>query len=351
MTARAKSRLVGISAAFSLFLIAGAGALDAAAVGVSKTKGGYIDSAVVTTQFRLRFDAAFDGNRADRAEFFYGKCFCFGVVANQDGAGSPGPAESFDFQEMEVGFEWALPQFDGRFSILAELPVRWIDVNVPANLAAPLGLPSAEITESGLGDLRLGAKFGLVAESDRAWTLQIRTYLPTGKADKGLGTDHASIEPGLLYYRELTKRLSVETELRYWIPLSGSPDPFTVVDGSRVLRVVPEGTEDPATDDDFAGEVVRFGVGAAYEFSLPSKISLAPVVELVGWRVLDGFATDPTGAPEDASDTSIANLKLGLRITDRKGRSFFAGYGLALTEDIWYDDIIRFEYRQPLAWR
>src|SRR5207248_6321693 len=38
---------------------------------------GYIDSAVPRTQFRLRYDSAYDNNRPDRAAFFYPKCGCF----------------------------------------------------------------------------------------------------------------------------------------------------------------------------------------------------------------------------------------------------------------------------------
>ena len=38
---------------------------------------GYIDDAIVQTRLRLRFDAAYDNNRPDRAEFFYAKCGCF----------------------------------------------------------------------------------------------------------------------------------------------------------------------------------------------------------------------------------------------------------------------------------
>ena len=41
---------------------------------------GYVDFAVPITQFRLRFDAAYDDNRPDRAEFFYGKCGCFAML-------------------------------------------------------------------------------------------------------------------------------------------------------------------------------------------------------------------------------------------------------------------------------
>src|SRR5262249_42377113 len=43
---------------------------------------GYIDSAVIRTRFRQRYDAAYDMNTPDRAEFFYPKCGCFGNLQN-----------------------------------------------------------------------------------------------------------------------------------------------------------------------------------------------------------------------------------------------------------------------------
>src|SRR5205085_1898326 len=58
--------------------------------------GGYIDNAIPKTMFRLRFDAAYDDNRPDRAEFFYAKCGCFRV------AGVPGRAPGPPLQETSV---------------------------------------------------------------------------------------------------------------------------------------------------------------------------------------------------------------------------------------------------------
>src|SRR5207248_1606921 len=39
----------------------------------------YIDAAIPANRFLLRFDAIYDYNRPDRAEFFYPKCGCFGT--------------------------------------------------------------------------------------------------------------------------------------------------------------------------------------------------------------------------------------------------------------------------------
>lgn len=50
-------------------------------------------------------------------------------------------------------------------------------------------------------------------------------------------------------------------------------------------------------------------------------------------------------ATSDASGTNIVNLQLGgTRVSDT-GHSLYVGYGHALTDETWYDEIVRFEYR------
>ena len=79
-------------------------------------------------------------------------------------------------------------------------------------------------------------------------------------------------------------------------------------------------------------------------------MQFAPVIELVGWHVASGFQTIEGPAPDRAvtapraDGTNIVNLKFGARITVDRG-SFYVGYGHALTDATWYDDIVRFEYR------
>ena len=80
---------------------------------------GYIDNAIPMTQVRLRFDAAYDDNRPDRAEFFYAKCGCF----KPSGVRAPGPplAEtSVDYQDLSTYVEGAL---SNRFSAFVEVNI------------------------------------------------------------------------------------------------------------------------------------------------------------------------------------------------------------------------------------
>jgi len=65
-------------------------------------------------------------------------------------------------------------------------------------------------------------------------------------------------------------------------------------------------------------------------------------VELVGWRVLGGFQTSTFS---EAEGINILNLKLGGRFEFQNRSSLYVGYGFGMTDDVWYDDLFRVEYR------
>jgi hypothetical protein len=202
--------------------------------------------------------------------------------------------------------------------------------------------------ETGFGDLNAGFKAAFINNYDRVATFQFRTYFPTGEGDRGLGTEHVSLEPALLVYQRLSDRWIAEGEFRYWIPIGGS---------------------------DYAGDVIRYGVGLTYVLVDNGRFRILPVAEVVGWTVLDGKETDPDlavpptppgpggpGSPgdplavvEDASGDTIVNGKLGVRFGFGRasepglisGSELYVGYGRALTGEVWYKDIIRIEYRMP----
>jgi hypothetical protein len=153
-------------------------------------------------------------------------------------------------------------------------------------------------------------------------TFQFRTWIPTGHAEEGLGNDHISLEPALLVYQKMDERLTLEGELRYWIPIDGT---------------------------DFAGDIVRYGVGASYLIHDDGCVQIRPVVEVVGWTVLSGGATAVSPfnvvTVEDAAGDTIVNAKVGVRATFDGNLDLYAGYGRPLTGDRWYENVLRFELR------
>ncbi len=285
-------------------------ALGGETVALSDSGVGYIDPAIVRTTFRLRFDAAYDNNRPDRAEFFYAKCGCFREAGVDPAAGGPvaptrtGLERSVDYQEIWSYLEVAA---NDRLSAFVDVPVRFLNGDLLDNTAGP-------------GDLNAGVKFALWSCQDQVVTMQLRTYIPTGDADRGLGTDHVSLEPGLLIFQRLSDRLVFEGELRDWIPIDGT---------------------------DFAGNVLRYGVGLRYDVYRRGNLRIAPVTEFVGWTVLGGKELAMAGdisTAQDADGDTILNAKVGVRTFFETG-SFYVGYGRALTGDVWYKDMFRVEYR------
>jgi hypothetical protein len=261
--------------------------------------GGYIDPAIPRTMFRLRFEAGYRDNRPDRAEFFYAKCGCL-----PGGRGPTLPETSIDYQEVYAYGEYALGD---RFSVFLEVPWRFLNPEVNDNA-------------NGFSDLMAGFKFALIADPCQFLTFQFKAYAPTGDSNDGLGTGHTSLEPGLLYYRRLGERLTLEAELRDWIPVGGT---------------------------DFAGNVLRYGVGLGYDVWRSGHRRLTPIVELVGWTVLSGKESNMNvpGSIADASGDTIVNAKVGVRYYFGERSDVYVGYGRALTGEVWYKDIIRAEYR------
>jgi hypothetical protein len=307
---------------------------------LSGSTTGYVENAFIGSQVRLRFDAGFGIDTPDRAEFFYAKCGCFRPDPDPDAPGPVGIRPSgadpvvtpliehdLDYQELQLYGEFALHP---RFSLFADVPVRSL---------SPAVIPEA----TGIGDIRAGVKLGLVASDSRALTFQFRSFFPSGDSEKGLGTAHPSLEFSLFYSDRVGERVSFGAEIGTWY----------AVDGSSASPEEPEagGGRGKPGDGHWSGSVLRWGAGAGVDLVARPGFEFAPVVELVGWQVLGGFeAVTPDGTPAklsvpSAEGTSIVNLKIGGRFTFNGHHSVYVGWGVPLTGEEWYDDIVRVEYR------
>jgi hypothetical protein len=284
---------------------------------------GYVEDATIESKVRLRFDTAFHDTAPDRAEFFYAKCGCYsGLPANDpafdpDAPGPrPGAADDVNFRQLFLEGEYAV---DPRVSIFGQIPIRWL---LPQSFIPGTG--GSFPNQTGFGDVRVGVKLGAVDSDVAAVTAKAQLYLPTGDAAKGLGTDHASVEPAVLFQQQLSNTVTLESQVGIWLPIGGAAPVPTHADGN------------------FSGTVLFYGSGPSFTVYETERVRFAPVIELVGWRVRDGNQTAAEGS--DASGINIVNLKIGARAIFGQG-SVYAGYGRALTDHTWYDDIFRFEYR------
>lgn len=262
---------------------------------------GYIDSAILANRFRFRYDASYNADQPARAEFFW-------AVNGVSGPG-PGPETSIDYQDLMPYFEC---RFAPNISVFGELPIRFLDPEIQDNTA-------------GLGDSNVGLKASLFSTPDTALTMQLRTYIASGDAARGLGNNHASLEPGLLFFHRCNDLLIFEAELKDWIPIDGT--------------------------ENVAGNVIRYGLGSTLNLLDNGTCRLGGVAEFVGWTVLDGktvVASDLGGGVintqlVDAVGDTIINFKGGARLWFNQNHSLYAGYGRALTGDVWYSDTFRIE--------
>ena len=157
-------------------------------------------------------------------------------------------ARSTTIQEYSTYVEYApLAALFG----FVEVPVRYID-------------PQANPNAVGFGDMILGFKYAFIAQPDAFYTFQFKTYVPTGAGDLGLGTNHPSLEPGILAFQRLSERFYFVGEFRDWIPVNGS------------ISVALPGKP-------FAGNVLNYGLGVFYNVVLTDNFRVAPISEFVGW--------------------------------------------------------------------
>jgi hypothetical protein len=266
---------------------------------VSDSSVGYIDSAIPGDVFRFRYDDSFNDRRPTRADFLYPR-------GGPAGPGLPDPQPSVDFQDISAYLEFAPYE---RLSVFVDMPVRFINPDVGPNHA-------------GFSDVDAGFKYAFLESEDRVATFQFRTYAPTGVSQRGLGTHHATVEPAFLLYNRLTERFAVESEMRLWAPINGT---------------------------DFAGEIVRYGIGLHYDLCKREHYTITPAAEFVGWTLLDGKETvvPPSGVAfiHDAGGETILNAKLGVFVKFGDRADIYAGYGRPLTGDRWYENTLRLQFR------
>lgn len=268
-------------------------------VSIGDSGAGYIDSAVIGTHARFRFDAAYDSNKPNRGEFIW--------EWTPPSAKGPGLAESrVDYQRFSAYVEWA-PSKD--FSVFIDAP-------------AVLSNPTINDNTAGFGDIETGFKLALCRDTNTLVTAQFKTYLPSGDEKSGMGTGHVSLEPGLLFLHRQCW-VTFEGELRHWIPIEGTPNDH--------------------------GNVTRYGLGASANLAPLGMPKVTPVVEVVGWTFLSGrtryISAEGIDTRDDSRGDTVVNLKIGSRFKLNECSDLFIGYGRALTGHRLYQDIFRLELR------
>jgi hypothetical protein len=265
---------------------------------ISDTYVSFIDSAVPRNVVGMRFEALYRNQQPMRSEYYHPKGGLPGAT------GFPFIETRIDYQELTSYAEFSPTPW---LSIFMEAPYRWLNPEINDN-------------RSGAGDMRYGLKLCTWSDENIIATILLRLYQPVA-AREALGTSHWSVEPGILAAYRVTGQLHLEGEFRWWIPLGGT---------------------------DFAGDVLRYGLGVSYG-QKQAGFWYAPVVECVGWSVMGGktmIASSPTDfIVLDAYGQTIVNGYLGLRWGYGPNLDFYAGYGRSFTGEFWQRETYRFEVR------
>ncbi|QDT14103.1 hypothetical protein [Alienimonas californiensis] len=319
-----------------------AGRSGLAAVGGGVGDPGYIDPAVVASRFRLRYSGARDGN-SDRGEFLYGAYDTPALQASLPpgtpavfiGPGNPGNVAAVPGQTVSGPTGPVRPVIDG-FDY-DEISA-YLELEVVEGVSAFVEVPWRDVSgydqfrdqgfaDDGLGDINAGVRVSLYDDCDTALTFQLMYQTNTGDPDFGLGNGTQFIVPGLLFQQSLSDDLHLFGEAQYYVDAGN-------------------GTE--FNGEDYTSDVLRFGLGAALDLVETRDTNLQLLNEFVGWTFYDGQQSEFNPATRqidvtDADGETIVNYKVGLRYLFGR-QSVYAGYGLALTDDVLYDDIVRLEY-------
>lgn len=282
----------------------------------------FVDAPRPKTQTRLRADWGLNFQFPDRSEYFWAR---EGVdQVNTSGEPVPALGKGPGFAERRIHyrqFNYYLEGATGKVGAFVEIPYRSVDPEDPANRGA-----------SGFADMNVGTKSLLIDCELLQLAFQFRTYIPIGQAGKGLGTQHVSLEPSLLWALKLAPDTYLQAQTAYWIPIAG--------------------------DQFYAGDIFHYHLSlnqVLYRF-LPDVL-LIGTFEVSGWSVLDGAFTDPDTLLPDPDDPAtllpvaknarghLMSIGPGLRLDICEKVDIGVGTAFAVTEHHFAEQLYRLEIR------
>lgn len=261
-----------------------------------------IDITQPLNNLRIREVNYWRWHRPDRAEFYWAKPSSLGGIG-------PAAVEHYvDSQELRILMEAGTP----KFSVGTEIPLRWVD-------------PVVNDNTGGMSDMTVTTK-GVLLDGENLQLTQItRTFIPTGSVKKGLGTGHASLEPGLLARYRWSPSTYFHSELKYWFAMGGNPN--------------------------HSGQVLRLGQGISRIWYESDTFAVLPTLEFISMWVADGQQTDfPTTNLYDIASIPVMEIHPGMRFAwDSGGDAGLLEWGIhggvAVTKEHFSAGQLRVEVR------
>lgn len=265
----------------------------------------FTDAPRPVTQTRFRWDYGSHFAFPDRGEFFWPR-----ADGNGRGPKPNAPALGTPFLSYhELYLDQEIATAGGAGSITISLPYRSVN---PFPFA-----PSA----AGFSDMQITAKSLLFDSELFLFAFQMRTYVATGNATKGLGTGHTSLEPGLIAGVRVSPDTYAVAQVQEWIPIGGDPD--------------------------YMGAALRYSFAFNHILWRPVKdVQLIGTWEMNGIAFQDGAFTDAVLGPlQKLSGQTTLNMGLGARLFFCDKFDLGAGWTHGLTGKYLIQDQLRVEFR------
>ncbi len=261
-----------------------------------------IDITQPQTLWSLRIDMANNWRHPDTAEYFFARPAAFG------GRG-PALETSADAQDVNFISEMGNNSASARTTI----PVRIINGEVNGETA-------------GMGDMHLTTKVVLLSGERLKLTQFLDNAFPTGSVDKGIGTGHVAMEPGLLASYRWSDETYIHSEVKYLFPLPTSP-------GN-------------------GGTIFTWGFGISHLLYDGDTFAVIPTAELVCYSIFNASETIATPIPhqESIDNEVIPTLHFGVRVVSDRFRDIgtvewglSAGFNLGSSG--FYEELVKTEIR------
>lgn len=256
----------------------------------------FVSSARPQGTMRFRWDAGWGVSTPDRAAYFWA----------QPGTG-PTPTGTYvpdvDYMSLSQYTETGGKRFAATFEY------RYLEMD-------PEGAPHG----AGFGDLTIGTKSLLFDNGLFQVTFLMKTHTPTGRAGRGLGTGHLSLEPAVVVGVHLAPETYLQMEVGEWIPI--------------------------AANSTYGGSLLHMASSINHTLAYPAPSSpLIGTLEMEAWAFQAGAYTNSLGVATSASGAMYVQSAVGLRWFICKDYDIGASCATGLTEQHWADYLFRTDFR------
>lgn len=234
-------------------------------------------------------------SRPDRLEYLWARA-------------GKGPGAEADVDMLDSVFRTELGS--ARAVLISEISMRSLD-------------PERAPNTTGFGDMVVGGKTLVMDGKCTKLSTIFLTYLNTGPADRGLGTGHVSLEPGLLGMHQWSDRTYLHGAINYRLPIAGARG--------------------------FAGDVLTSSWAISTIWQDRDDFAWIPVLEFQTHSFLFGSQTEPNGSLRRVDGTTALDILPGSRFslarTALGACELGVSGGFRCSDADWFDSRMMFDIR------